>query len=120
MANFNQTNVTGTAYQRSPQIVINNQLGQLPSISFVREQIVDIGGDKLNKSLSTVTKVFMPENADTEFQLYNPQTGEEIEGETATYSDVYALIYSLFIVLATEQDAYDEQMRLAMSMAPNS
>lgn len=108
MANYKETNLAGTSYVRAGSLtVINGEANK--SITFQEEQLINLeSGDVIRKPAGQVWSPFTAENANTEFQVLNPGTGEPIAGATMTYADVYAALYSLYLHLATERDAMAE------------
>jgi len=103
MSNYKQTSVVGESWVRAYSIIINNLINQPKTIHFQEEKaIVTDDGDVLTKRVGEVSEKFNDENANTEFDLLNPETGEVIR--TTTYSEVYAILHSLYMHLAVERD----------------
>jgi len=102
MAEYKESTVSGTSYQRGRSIYFENPRNKTPSI-LVREETVNILQDKIItepageilKSVDDLSEVF---------NLRNPLTNEIIEGQTATYQDIYVMLYSLYWHLAEERD----------------
>lgn len=102
MANYRETAATGTAWIRANQVVINNPYEAAPSISFGCEQIVLLGDKVITvPDPRYLVAGYRPVN---EIPLLDPATGEPT-GEIATHSQLYGILYSLFIKTALEQDA---------------
>ena len=102
MANYQQADVTGASWVRANRIVIENPLDGVPNIQFAEEKAVLIGTDMLRSPFGAVTENLT--NPATSFPILNPMTGEDT-GTTATHGDIYVLLHSLYINLATKRDA---------------
>jgi len=106
MANYKETTLAGASYIRANSVAVRNGESN-KSISFYEEKVINLeDGEIIRKPSGEVSSAFTPENANTEFQVLNPGTGEPIDGATMTYADVYAALYSLYLHLATERDEY--------------
>lgn len=115
MANFNQQAISGTEHQRCRQVIISNEYGQTPVVSFVRESVVILGDRHIASPIGPVTQDFTAENAGTEIDLVNPETGEPT-GKKITYQDVYVSLYSLFVDTATRRDTQSELNAQALEL----
>lgn len=100
---YKQENKEISTYLRTNKVVLNNPLNAVPGVQIYEEKVLDVAGDVSTKQVSILTKSFTSENASTEFPLLNPVTLEPT-GQTATYADVYAMIASLYLSMATERD----------------
>jgi hypothetical protein len=98
------TPVSGTKFLRSNGAAISNPYNGIPSIEFMRETIatftdnpgvvVDLGpATSIHGDLSVPT---------TQFNLINPIDGTTVVG-TATYQDVYVILYSLYMSMQAQQ-----------------
>ena len=103
MSNYMQTNVSGTAYVRSSQVIVANPLVGTKAISFMEEQVVNLDGEQIVRQRGGVQEPFTAENAGEVFQLINPQTGEAL-GSSASYQELYIMLHSLYLHLATKRD----------------
>jgi hypothetical protein len=111
MPKYNETSVTGESWIRSNKIICTNDYGQPPRIYYQEEELFNFSDGKIVKSLYTtfnpVTETFISDNANTTFELINPET-ELPTGNTATYQDLYVLIHSLYFHLAEKRDLADK------------
>lgn len=107
MPKYNETSVTGESWIRSNKIICKNEYEQPPTIYYQEEELFNFSDGKVVKSLYTplnpVMETFIPDNANTTFELINPET-ELPTGNTATYQDLYVLIHSLYFHLAKKRD----------------
>lgn len=108
MQNYKETAVSGTSYIRAREVTITNTLGGYKGIMFCEEEVSVFGEKIMRENVGAIHQEFTPENASTEFQLLNPVTNEPI-GATATYQDVYILLFSLYYHMAAQRDAANEQ-----------
>lgn len=102
MANYNESNVAGTMYQRCKQVVINNPYAGTPMILMQEESVVLVGDEVIYKPLPGLSFAF---DQNEVIPMINPVTGEAVDGATMTGGEVYAAIYSYYIKKATERDA---------------
>ena len=106
MANYNESNVTGTKWTRSSGGTFGNPYQGMPSIYFSEEEVILLADGTVVKqsigrppqgvlgaTLSDPTKVF---------NVLDPST-QAVVG-TSTYQEVFNLIHSLYMALATERD----------------
>jgi hypothetical protein len=106
MALYKETSGTVQQYNRAFRIIINNSYNEEPNI-VIEEEIIseDDKGRASHKIHRTLQEVFTQAKANTRIPLLHPVTGESINGEDASYTDVYILLRSLYLKLAQEQDA---------------
>jgi hypothetical protein len=105
MANYNESNVTGSEYQRARLVQVSNEYNGGKSITFVEEVVTTLSNGKVvHTAAGQVSEPFGPENMLSEFPILNPETGEQI-GQSAKYVDVYVLLHSLYLHLAARRDA---------------
>ena len=102
MANYKESNVTGITWQRCNRIDIRNPYEEPKFAVFIEEEITDFGNDKIVKSpvgqiLADFTDPSIIVN------LINPETGESLNS-SITYQDIYIMLHSLYIQLATQRD----------------
>jgi hypothetical protein len=98
---YKQTDVTGAAWQRCHQIVIDNPLNATPLIRFDEQRIVTAAGAASTTPLGSLTAPFDPA---AEIPLIDPQMGEPT-GETVTHGALYAALYSAYMQQALARDA---------------
>lgn len=81
------------------QVPRNNPTGR--QITFEEEQVIVIGTRTTTSVAGNVGGPLVP--TDT-FALLNPNTGAAT-GQSATHLDLYRMLYSLYVDLATKRDA---------------
>ena len=101
MPNYNETTITGTAWTRCHQIVIDNTRGLPPTVRFDEEEVISLADRELRKPLGALALAFDPARI---IPLVNPATGLPTGAHT-TYADAYALLYSAYIAAANDRDA---------------
>ena len=100
--NYNETTVTGQAWQRCHQVVIENPRTGQHVVRFEEERVLAVdGGAEINTPIGGIA---VPFDQAKEIPLRNPMTGE-LTGESTTYGAAYALLYSAYLAAATERDA---------------
>jgi len=102
MPDYKESQISGTSWQRCRAIRINNPYGAMPSIAFDEERRFAIGDRTIGETTGGIIKDF--DNPAQTFPLFNPATGEPT-GQTMTYGEVYAVLWSLYMGLAAERDA---------------
>jgi hypothetical protein len=118
MAKYNQsTTEPAESWVRAYRIEIDNSYKELPKIFFAEEQVYEfLDGSHINKPLNHGNAnafpmaEFNPDNANSTFQIVNRDTGEPIQGKTASYQEVYDILYSLYLHVAQERDARVEEL----------
>ena len=108
MQNYKETSISGTSYVRAREVTIANQLGGYKGIMYAEEHVSVFGDKIMRENVGAIHQEFTAENASTEFPLLNPITNEPI-GSTATFQDVYVLLFSLYYHMAAQRDAANEQ-----------
>lgn len=111
MQNYQETDVVGTAWVRARRVVIENPRGGVPAATFIEERVVNIaGGDEIVQQLGSVVEPFIATgddaNADEQFPVRNPQTGEQTG--TMTYAQAHAVLHSLYYHVAGKRDALNQ------------
>ena len=100
--NYNETAVTGQAWQRCCQVVIENSRQAQPVVRFEEERVLALdGGAEVRTPAGGLALAFDPDRV---IAMRDPVTGEPT-GQTVTYADAYALLYSAYLSAATERDA---------------
>jgi hypothetical protein len=103
--NYKETSTIGTTYQRAYNVVIGNPRVGEKGIQFAEEQVATIGDLTASTPVGVIEEPFTPENALTEFPLLNPVTNEPLDPpQTATYQDLYIMLFSLYYALAQKRD----------------
>ena len=100
--NYNETTVTGQAWKRCHQVVIENPRTGQQVVRFEEERVLAMdGGAEIKTPVGGLLVVFDPAK---EIPLRDPMTGE-LTGQTTTYGAAYALLYSAYMAAAVERDA---------------
>ena len=108
MQNYKETEVSGTSYVRAREVVVSNVLDGYKGIMYVEEEVSILGSKIMRENVGAIHQEFTAENASTEFPLLNPITNEPI-GATATFQEVYVLLFSMYYHMAALRDAANEQ-----------
>lgn len=102
MADYQETTLTGQAWQRCRQIVIDNRRGAPPNVRFDEERILLLDdGSEAASLLGNLTLDYDPERL---IPLRDPVSGE-LTGETLSYGAVYQVLYSAYLDAALARDA---------------
>jgi hypothetical protein len=104
MADYKQSTVAGTAWQRCSEVRIANPyqgFGGTPLVTFGEEQIINVGGKYVRQYVGELHKGFDPAAT---IAMLNPVTGESL-GTTVTHGELYAILFSLYMQTAQERDA---------------
>ena len=102
MSDYKESTVAGTTWQRCYQIVVDNQRGAAPAVSFCEEEVLALAdGREIKTQLGPLTIPFDPAQ---EIPLRDPTTGE-LTGATTTYGEAYTLLYSAYMAAAEARDA---------------
>lgn len=103
-----ELDVTGSQYQRSYRIVIDNLLGEIPLISFQEEKVTTLAtGEIINKHCGFLNLEYDPNFI---IPLKNPITNEPILEEdgvtqkTVTLEEAYVIVYSAYWEAAKNRD----------------
>ena len=89
-----------TIYRRANNVVINNELGMTPDITF-HEQYATAGGEAINGRVGSCSLTMEQGSAET-FTLVHPELGVEL-GEMS-YVELQVAIYSLYLHAADKRD----------------
>lgn len=102
MPDYKETQLTGQAWQRCYEVNIANTRNTSPVVQFYEERVIAIeDGSEVRQPLGPLT---VPFDANREFALRNPATGE-VTGAMMTYAEAYAVLYSAYLDAALERDA---------------
>lgn len=100
MADYKSDQIKG--WQRSKGVTIKNELGEVPSISFIEELVVqDANGSILFKEDAGSLYEELSDPSIT-FPMLNPADDSNVG--TGSYGQAYALLYSLYRFLADKRD----------------
>ena len=101
MSDYRETAVTGTAWQRCCQIVIDNPRQGVPTVRFDEESVLALAdGTEMRRPMGALAVPFDPAK---EIAMCNPATGA-LTGMTMNYAEVYAVLYSAYLAAALERD----------------
>ncbi len=101
MADYKESIIDGTTWQRCRQIVIDNPRGEVPSVRFDEEEVLALAdGREIKRSLGTLA---LPFNPAQEIALRDPASGE-LTGDFTTYGAAYMLLYSAYMDAAESRD----------------
>lgn len=104
MPDYNETDLTGKAWQRCHEVSIANTRGTVPVVQFYEERVIALeGGAEIRQGLGPLTVSFDPAR---EIALRDPETGE-LTGDTLTYAQAYGVLYSAYLDAALERDALE-------------
>ena len=113
MAEYREAAVEGTSRVRARAMRFNNPLDGLPSVYIEEERVTVLNGQNIitdcagvmgSGELPVISEPMM--DLETAFALRDPVTGAlDASGATATYGQLYVLLYSLYWHLAEARDA---------------
>ena len=102
MADYRESSVSGSSYQRGRSLYFENPLDGIPGL-LIREELVTLLGDRtIAEPAGEIRKAIT--DLSVEFSLRNPATSLVVPGATMTYQDLYVALYSLYWHLAIERD----------------
>lgn len=109
MANYKQSTIQGTTWRRCRMIQIHNPHSSLfeqkPTATFYEEDVVDVGNKLIFLPDTGTNTVFSIKVDPTEtFDIYDPLTGEKVEGQTMTHAQLYTILYSAYRTEAEKRD----------------
>jgi hypothetical protein len=105
MANYKESQVSGTSWTRSYRVELENPLNDIPRIIFAEEDVYLINGETVTKEIIRHPVYSAQDNLSdptVAFDILSP-VDDSVVG-TATYQDVYVLLYSLYQALAIRRD----------------
>lgn len=106
MSFYREEPITGSKWRRSHFVTIENPAVGEKAITYHEQEVKLLNdGSMSDKPAGSIRQPYAPELAGTVFQLRNPTDDSVIVGATATYQDVYVLLHSLYLHLATMRDA---------------
>lgn len=107
MPNYDKTNVNGETWIRANKIVLLNDYGESPSITYIEEELFNFTDGTFVKKqynpLYPVYKSLTQENSNTVFDIVDSETKQN-SGKSMTYKELYDSLYSLYFHLAKERD----------------
>ncbi len=114
MSSYTESLVTGHAWRRCNQIVIDNRRSSTPTVRFDEETVVALeGAAEVRAPAGVLTIDFDPAR---EIPLRDPQTGEPT-GAVMTYAEAYAVLYSAYLDAALDRDVQRAESTFAEEAA---
>lgn len=104
MADYKESTVSGTQWQRCWGVYIQNLYGTTPHVTLREEQVTVVSGATFQKDVGQIDFPFDPAATIT---LLNPETGEPF-GATMTMGEMYVALWSLYMERAAARDAAAE------------
>ena len=101
-ADYQSTAITGSAWTRAYQIVIDNRLGAVPNVVFHEERAL-LTDDGQTRHWASGQCALAYDPAQT-IPVLDPATGAET-GASLALGELYGLLYSAYIAAATARDA---------------
>ena len=100
MADYKETTISGNSWTRCNKIEIDNTHGRIPTINFWEETRMSFDGESVGITKGDIFTRFTPDDV---IELRNPETMEKT-GQTITQSELYAILYSVYIQEAFARD----------------
>ena len=101
MADYKETDVSGVAWQRAYQILILNPLGQVPTVRYDEEQVINLNDEQIKQPVNTLGYTIDPLGV---IALRDPQT-LQLTGQTIPVATVHQALFSDYINRAMARDA---------------
>ena len=113
MTNYVQTQDAGDIYVRAKSIILNNPKDGVKSVTFSREQIVNLkDGNFIPSDLSAIVSNFDDDELTKNLTLYHPLTmeklGEKNIGELAQQLEIWLFSYMVELDKRQQQPPTDE------------
>ena len=113
MTNYVQTQDAGDIYVRAKSIILNNPKDGVKSVTFSREQIVNLkDGNFIPSDLSAIVGNFDNDELEKTLTLYHPLTmeklGEKNIGELAQQLEIWLFSYMVELDKRQQQPPTDE------------
>lgn len=100
MADYKETTVDGVAWQRCKAVRIDNPRVGAITAYFDEERVVAFDTESVARDVGVVSREFSPAST---IPLLNPETLQPT-GSTITHQDLYVMLFSLYIQVATDRD----------------
>lgn len=106
MADYRQSQVSGTKWRRCCGIDVYNPFGKQGQVNFREQDLVLIDDKAVQIGTGNIaTQVDMKKT----FPLINPETGEATD-KFVSHAEVYVILYSAYLAEAAERDAREAQV----------
>lgn len=101
--NYKESALTGKSWQRAGRITIENPVSNGKAIIFHEELATQLSDGTMNNvPLGTLREDFI--DPAERFQMRDPVSDGIIEGQTLSYGEAYAILYSLYHHVAGKRD----------------
>lgn len=103
MQNYKEQVASGEikSWIRAKRVLINNELNQLPDLTFTEEKVtIYPNGDIQKIGAGALREEY---NTERVINLINPENGQPI-GQTVTLLELQIILFSYYLALATERD----------------
>jgi hypothetical protein len=104
MANYRESNISGTAWTRARRVIINHPVEGGSTIHFQEEQAIQTPAGVTTIPADVVVDTFDPAR---DIALLDPTTGQPT-GQTLSEAVVYLALYSKYMALAQARDVATE------------
>ena len=102
MSNYKETTIAGTSWVRCSTVIIQNDLGETPTVVFTEQKIINLdGAQQIVQPTGSVRLGFDPTAT---LALVDPDTNLPT-GETVTHAQAYQILHSAYIQAAMARDA---------------
>lgn len=103
MTKYQESSISAAEYQRCMRIVIENEYQKAPLVNFYEETIITrADGTVIHQPVGGINMAVT--DPTTAFDVYDPDTQEKT-GATATLSQIYTLIWSVYMTEALKRDS---------------
>lgn len=100
MANYNETDVTGTEWQRCYGVSIANPLEGPKFVQFAEERVFNLTTGQVSQCVAGCQVQYEPA---AQFDVLDPSTGQPT-GQKMTHAELYKILYSLYMDTASKRD----------------
>ena len=100
MADYKETTINGTAWQRAQLIIMSNHLGQLPTVTYQEEEILALDSGNIQRPVGQLSYTIDPL---AEIELVDVETLLPT-GETIPVALVHQALFSDYINRAKARD----------------
>lgn len=101
MANYLESNISGTEYKRARFLQIANDRNTTPNILIFEERVISFGDQTIGQDADRLSATFNPSATFPEIDI---DTGEPTDN-TFSHQDLYIILHSLYRDLAAKRDA---------------
>lgn len=105
MSDYKESDIQGKKWNRCYSISIVNTYGQPPFVSVYEESRIKFGDQSIGNPTEYFNIAYNPAEV---IELYDPATGEKT-GTSITQSDLYNMLYSVYMNEAVKRDLRNQQ-----------